>query len=141
MGPCLECAQLIYEELKKILYYLEVSELRRFENLSSELNTVLENLFTELMTPTNQLIKNYIEIEMGHINTLHPDFIMGAKEYIANDKQPEDMESEFEPQMNETNENGFHSSSERSSKIEKDSSNNGNYSTTVFILLIKEIIK
>ena len=38
---------------------------------------VMENVLSKSLTPTDQMIKNLIEIELGYINTSHPDFVGG----------------------------------------------------------------
>ena len=35
----------------------------------------MEMMLTKCMSPTNNMIKNLIDIEMGYINTNHPDFV------------------------------------------------------------------
>ena len=39
-------------------------------------------MLSELMIPTCAMIKNIIEVELGYINTRHPDFIIGAKDSL-----------------------------------------------------------
>ena len=38
---------------------------------------VMENVLHNSKTPTDQMIRNLIEIELGYINTSHPDFMGG----------------------------------------------------------------
>ena len=35
----------------------------------------MEKMLTKCMDPTNKLIQSLIDIELGYINTNHPDFI------------------------------------------------------------------
>jgi dynamin 1-like protein len=42
--PSLDCATLVYEELKRIVYNLRIPELTRFEALKNAVNTVIEKL-------------------------------------------------------------------------------------------------
>ena len=35
---------------------------------------IMEMMLTKCMKPTNDMIENLIHIEMGYINTNHPDF-------------------------------------------------------------------
>lgn len=81
--PSLECAQLIYEELKRIIYLITLPELQRFRKLNGEMNAILESMLSHLMIPTQAMIRNIIEVELGYINTRHPDFIIGAKDQIG----------------------------------------------------------
>jgi hypothetical protein len=73
---------LVHEEIKRIIYQVKLPELKRFENLESQIKGILEKLLAKLLGPTNEMIKNIFEVEKGHINTRHPDFIIGAKEII-----------------------------------------------------------
>lgn len=73
----------MYEELKRMIYNLNVQELRRFDNLQSQINTILEKMLSALMIPTCSMINNVFEVEQGHINTRHPDFILGAKDSLS----------------------------------------------------------
>jgi Dynamin central region len=83
LGPSLECAQLVYEELKRMIYDLNVRELRKYDNLNCQINTILEKMLSSLMIPTCAMINNVFEVEQGHINTRHPDFILGAKDSLS----------------------------------------------------------
>ncbi len=82
-APSLECSLLVHEELKKIIYQVKLSELRRFSHLESQIKSIIEKLLAKLIVPTNEMIKNLFEVERGYINTRHPDFIIGAKESIG----------------------------------------------------------
>ena len=82
-APSLECALLVHEELKKIIYQVKLVELRRFSHLESQIKSIIEKLLAKLIIPTNEMIKNLFEVERGYINTRHPDFIYDAKESIA----------------------------------------------------------
>ena len=71
----------MYEELKRIIYTIKVPELARFESLRTNINVIIEKMLKRCRDPTDTMIKNIIAIELGHINTRHPDFIGGTKEY------------------------------------------------------------
>ena len=73
----------MHEELRKIIYQVKLSEMRRFGHLESQMKSILEKLLAKLVAPTNDMIKNLFEVERGYINTRHPDFIIGAKESIG----------------------------------------------------------
>ena len=45
------------------------------------------------LTPTDQMIKNIIEIELGYINTNHPDFIGGTNLMISMSKNEDEEQS------------------------------------------------
>lgn len=72
--PALKCADLVYEELGRLLRRIDRSELRRFPNLSARITEVAADLLRERMQPTQEMIESLIKIEMAYINTNHPDF-------------------------------------------------------------------
>jgi dynamin 1-like protein len=74
-NPSLECAGLVYEELKKLTKSINIPGIERFENLRAEIPKVMENFLLRCLIPTETMIKNLIEIELGYINTTHPDFV------------------------------------------------------------------
>lgn len=73
--PSLECAQLIHEELRRLIHSIRISEIERYENLSFRIFEVMEKLLSKSLQKTEDMIRNLIEIELGYINTNHPDFI------------------------------------------------------------------
>jgi len=38
----------------------------------------MESVLSRCLIPTDQMIKNLVEIELGYINTNHPDFVGGT---------------------------------------------------------------
>jgi len=38
----------------------------------------MERVLSKCLVPTDQMIKNLVEIELGYINTGHPDFVGGT---------------------------------------------------------------
>ena len=73
--PALECSHQVHEELRKILFLINIPEVTRFDNLSAKIAEVMDQLLKRCLLPTDQMIKNLIEIELGHINTAHSEFI------------------------------------------------------------------
>lgn len=76
--PALQCVQLVYEELRRIISDIEIPEFRRFPNLRKKVVEVMYTLLQKSLQPTNAMIKNLIVIEDAYINTRHPDFMGGA---------------------------------------------------------------
>jgi len=76
--PALECSHLVYEELRKILFHINIPDISRFEVLNSKIYEVMERVLSRCLSPTDQMIKNLVEIELGYINTNHPDFVGGT---------------------------------------------------------------
>lgn len=81
---------LVHEELKKIIYQVKLPELRRFSHLESNIKSIVEKLLAKLVIPTNEMIKNFFEVERGYINTRHPDFILAAREGIHGNANSDD---------------------------------------------------
>ena len=74
-NPSLLCVKRVYDELKNIVSSIEIPEITRYKKLELKIKQVMENVLDSCLTPTNQMIKSLIEIELAYINTAHPDFI------------------------------------------------------------------
>jgi dynamin 1-like protein len=81
--PSLMCVRKVYEELKNIVNFIDIPEIARFRKLENKIKLVMENVLDSCLAPTNQMIKNLIDIEKSYINTNHPDF-MGSDQSIMN---------------------------------------------------------
>lgn len=75
--PSIQCVELVYDELQRIVSQLESKELLRFANLKDRVVEVVNNLLNKYKTPTKDMISNLISVEMSFINTNHPDFVGG----------------------------------------------------------------
>lgn len=82
-NPSLNCVRKVYEELKNIVNFIDIAEISRFKKLENKIKQVMENVLDSCLEPTNQMIKNLIEIEKSFINTNHPDF-MGGEQSVMN---------------------------------------------------------
>ena len=78
LEPSLQCVNLVYEELRRLVLEIQLPELSRYYKLQSRMHDVMESVLNECLTPTNEMILNLIEIETALINTNHPDFIGSA---------------------------------------------------------------
>ena len=58
-----------------MIYMIKIPEIERYEALSKNIFEVMETLLLKSLNKTEDMIKNLIEIELGYINTNHPDFI------------------------------------------------------------------
>lgn len=58
-----------------MIYAIKIQEIERYEYLSKQISEVMESLLLKSLNKTEEMIKNLIEIELGYINTNHPDFI------------------------------------------------------------------
>ena len=75
--PSLQCVELVYDELQRIVSSLESSELQRFQNLKEKVIQVVSRMLQNLKVPTRKMINNLIAIEHSYINTNHKDFVGG----------------------------------------------------------------
>eukprot|EP01103_Thecamoeba_quadrilineata_P002240 TRINITY_DN12230_c0_g1_i1.p1 TRINITY_DN12230_c0_g1~~TRINITY_DN12230_c0_g1_i1.p1 ORF type:complete len:747 (-),score=137.40 TRINITY_DN12230_c0_g1_i1:84-2288(-) len=75
LEPSLQCVDLAYDELQRIVTHLESKELQRFAVLRDRLVEVIHELLNRLRKPTKNMINSLINIELSYINTNHPDFV------------------------------------------------------------------
>lgn len=68
----------MHTELRKLIKMINIPELERFQNMMNEIYKVMEKYLQHCLIPTEDMIKSLIEIELGYINTNHPDFCGGA---------------------------------------------------------------
>jgi dynamin 1-like protein len=92
--PSIECCQLVHDELRKLLSYINISEIEIFESFKSHINDVMESVLIKCRAPTDEMIRNLIDIEMGFINTNHPDF--QGEVTILSDVNPDNENNEEE---------------------------------------------
>jgi len=81
-SPSLQCVQLVYEELRKVVTEIEMHELQRFQNLRKKIIEVMNDLLSRQLQPANQQVKNLIKIQDAYINTYHPDFMGGSNSIV-----------------------------------------------------------
>jgi dynamin 1-like protein len=73
--PSLMCVKKVYDELKNIVSQIDIPEISRYKKLETKIRQVMENVLDRCLEPTNQMIRNLIDIEQAYINTSHPDFL------------------------------------------------------------------
>jgi len=76
--PCLQCVELVFDELQRIVSQLESKELLRFQVLRERVVEVVNTLLHKCRSPTKSMITNLIMVELAYINTNHPDFVGGG---------------------------------------------------------------
>eukprot|EP01006_Ploeotia_vitrea_P032595 TRINITY_DN64783_c3_g3_i1.p1 TRINITY_DN64783_c3_g3~~TRINITY_DN64783_c3_g3_i1.p1 ORF type:complete len:585 (+),score=-22.23 TRINITY_DN64783_c3_g3_i1:14-1768(+) len=75
--PGLQCIEYVFDELKRMTYHADCKDISRFPLLRDSIYEVVNRLLRNCMIPTQEMITNLIQIEMGYINTSHPDFSGG----------------------------------------------------------------
>ena len=81
LHPSLQCVELVYEELQRIIQYClsHIRDFHRFPILREHMNHVVMGLLRQRLPVTNQMVENLIAIELAYINTNHPDFVGGTR--------------------------------------------------------------
>lgn len=77
--PGVQCVDMIYEELQRIAFQSQPTELTRYPKLRERLNEVVANLLRRCVGPTQMMVSNLVKIELAHLNTSHPDFLGGSR--------------------------------------------------------------
>jgi dynamin 1-like protein len=75
-APSLECAELVFEELKKLVSatHTDLPELLRFHHLRESVFEVAHHILLGQMQPTQQMIASVVHMQLAYVNTGHPDF-------------------------------------------------------------------
>jgi replication fork clamp-binding protein CrfC len=73
--PALETAELVYNELSHILATMPMNDLVRYRRLREKITEVTAKTLKTRLKEVNQLIEVMVGLEIGFINTSHPDFI------------------------------------------------------------------
>ena len=79
----LDCAESVAQELAILFQKVKVEEIEPFPELKGSINTIIGDLIHSRLAPTKTFIENFFEIEVGHINTRHPDFLSAATDSIV----------------------------------------------------------
>lgn len=82
LQPGLQCVDLVFDEMQRMAYQSETTELTRFPELRDRVFEIVNLLLRACVGPTQKMIANLIKIELAYINTSHPDFI-GGKQAVA----------------------------------------------------------
>lgn len=64
--------------------------------LGRRINEVMESVLSKALGPTDNMIKSLIEIELGYLNTAHPDFVGGTNTLMNMMRSQEEAEHEEE---------------------------------------------
>lgn len=93
-SPSLQCAELVFEELQRVVQLAEVPEFRRFVNLREQIFGVCNSILRNCLEPARTMIKDLFQMELAYINTNHPDFIGSAGAMRAARQQPSQQRAE-----------------------------------------------
>ena len=73
--PALETAELVYNELAHVLATMPLPELGRYRRLREKITEVSTKALKQRLKEVNALIEVMVGLEVGFINTSHPDFV------------------------------------------------------------------
>lgn len=62
-APSLQCAQLVFEELQRVLLLSELPEFRRFGRLRDQVFKVVRDILKRCLEPTMAMIRDLVAIE------------------------------------------------------------------------------
>ena len=82
-GPSLMCVKRVFDELRNIVDQIKIIDINKYRKLDNKIRIVMEEVLNKCLDPTNQMIRNLIDIELSYINTSHPDFL-GAEDSMLN---------------------------------------------------------
>lgn len=82
-APALICVKRVFDELRNIVGQIRIPEINKYKKLDNKIRFVMEDVLSKCLDPTNQMIKNLIDIESSYINTSHPDFL-GPEDSMLN---------------------------------------------------------
>ena len=92
--PSLRYVKKIYNELINSLDLIDVKEIKRYKLLESKIKEIMLATINQCLAPTNQMVKNIIQIELSFINSSHPDFLSDGtmKEEMQRHNEVDDVE-------------------------------------------------
>jgi len=76
--PCKNCAQLVHDELSRMVMDLPCEELKRFNLLKEKVVAVTGNLLRQCLDLSKELISDLLAMEREYPNMDHPDFVSAA---------------------------------------------------------------
>ena len=74
-GPSIRAAELVKQELLRIISTTDIPELSRFPALRERVVSIAEEVLDDCAQPAFDMISALIDCELAYINTSHPDFV------------------------------------------------------------------
>ena len=66
---------MVCEELRGFVRRIEGKELERWRRVGKKMRGVMEGILEECLRKAEEMVEWIVEVEMGYVNTNHPDFI------------------------------------------------------------------
>lgn len=84
-SPSLQCIQLVYQEMLRIMVHAEenVGRLRSFVVLKSKILDYVSGHLRERLEATTKMVVDLVDMEKCHVNATHPDFVGGSRALSA----------------------------------------------------------
>eukprot|EP01118_Nematostelium_gracile_P000753 TRINITY_DN10770_c0_g1_i1.p1 TRINITY_DN10770_c0_g1~~TRINITY_DN10770_c0_g1_i1.p1 ORF type:complete len:749 (+),score=252.76 TRINITY_DN10770_c0_g1_i1:179-2425(+) len=76
--PAIQCVDLVYDELDRIIANINSPELARFHALREDIIEASLNFIRSCRSPTKEMIQNLLNMELNFVNTNHPHFRVDA---------------------------------------------------------------
>ena len=73
--PGLLCVKKVYDELLNTIDLINVNDISRYKLLEAKIKEIMTSIIGKCLHPTNEMVKNLIDIELSYINSSHPDFL------------------------------------------------------------------
>jgi len=96
--PAIQCVDLVYDELERIVNSVRPSDLKRFVVLKEEIVEAATNLLKTAREPTKEMINNICNMELAFINTSHPDFQIDKITSVIMQKRVQTQQAQQAPQ-------------------------------------------
>ena len=84
--PSLQAADLVRNELLRIISNIHLKEFERFPQLHERVTEVGDDVLEQCALPARKMIEDLIDCELAYINTSHPDFIGGMGATLLKDE-------------------------------------------------------
>ena len=90
-GPCLECVELVQQELTSMSELAAAASLHRFPELKRAVNDKTRAMIAEATVPLAAFVRNLIKRELAYINTHNTEFVNSP--LVLNPQKPEAKEA------------------------------------------------
>ena len=76
-APSLQCVDHVFDEMLRMTEQSSGPEMKRFPALNDRIREIVLSHLKKFLAPAQNMISSLIQIELGFLNTSHPDFISG----------------------------------------------------------------
>ncbi|EFA84816.1 dynamin B [Heterostelium album PN500] len=90
--PAVQCADLVLDELLRILTQVDSHIFSRFPVLRERIVEVANNVLRKLLSPTNKMISDMVDAECSYINTSHPTYTAELNRLLYSNTKPQDIQ-------------------------------------------------